>query len=274
MSKPNFQSLLSLIETHCPSMPRRQQVLLTSKEITEAHRRMMDKVIIFLKSINYQGTVEFDTALMLKEQVSVGLFHHEVVFKVRTVDIYLPDLNIVIEVDGRTHEASTRKMNLDNCREDFLVALGLLPPYRVDNGDVLLNSRASRNCTELLALIKEQETRKLTHPEIFTRAKKNVEENRKAFYKTYPALETLIPSLTTKPKTNVWVKRHFGMSIKLKNKSTSVRGRTPKFDPRMVYLKFREIKERSPTMGINTIAFILGYSGKQLRRIIKVMEDC
>ncbi len=273
MSKTNDQSLLTLIETHCPSMPRRQQVLLSSKEITDAHRRMMEKVMSFLNSIEYQGTVEFDTVLILKEQVSIGLYHHETVFKVRTVDIYLPDLNIVIEVDGRSHEVSTRKMNLDNHREDFLFSLGLLPAYRVDNGDVLLNNRASRNCSEIMALIKEQEAKKITHPEIFARAKKTVEDYRKAFYNTYPALKILFPSLTTKPKINGWVKNHFGMSIKLKSKSTTVKGRTPKFDPRLVYVKFRDMKDRNPRLGVDTIAFILGYSGKQLRRIIKVMED-
>lgn len=268
MPETSTHSILSQLELHCPDMPRRQQLLLSTKEITDAHRRMINKLIEFLKSAGYEGTVELDTLLVLKEQKTDFNFRQVVDYKLRTVDIYLPDLNIIIEVDGSSHEYSVRKMNMDNHREDFHMSLGLLPPYRIDNGDSLIHYRASRNCRELVSLIREQKARKITHPEEFESAKKRVSDNRTSYYKTYPALRMIFPSLLAQPKINKWVKRHFGLTLKLSGKRSSGRGRRQRIDHLLVGIKVEELRQKHPDIQLKQIAELLGYSVKQLRRIL------
>jgi hypothetical protein len=246
-------------------MPFQQRELLASKEITTPHRELAEKLLTFLKSVNYEGTVEFDT-LIIKE---VGPD-----FRTRTVDLYLPDLNITIEIDGCFHDKSDKKINMDNARDSFYSELGLLPPYRMDNGDVLIKQRGSRNCNDLLALIRGQQDIKNKQPELFTRAMKEIDDGRKAFYKRYPELRTIFPSLNTPNKNNKWVKRHLGLSIKLKGKkATKRRGRPVKIDPKVVAVKVKQIRDKDPKRTFESIAKEMGYDRKSLQRILSPVTN-
>jgi very-short-patch-repair endonuclease len=198
------ESILKELNTYCSSMPTEQKEFLAGKEITTPHRELVDKLLIFLKSINYEGVIELDTLIVKRDGPNL---------RTRSIDLYLPELNITIEVDGCLHDKSNRKINMDNSRDAFYAELGLLPPYRMDNEDVLIKERSSRNCRELLALIKEQQEKKRQNPEMFARAMKTIDDGRKAFYKRYSALYSIFPSLSTPYKNNQWVKRHLGLAI-------------------------------------------------------------
>jgi hypothetical protein len=253
-------SLLTKLVRSFASMPYEQQQFLAGKEITNPHRQLADKLLSFLRSVNYEGIVELDTLIVKKEGSE---------FRIRSVDLYLPELNITIEVDGALHDQSIRKINMDNSRDNFYVELGLLPPYRMDNVDVLIKQRSSRNCNELLTLIKEQQEKKKQNPELFTRSMKRVDDDRKSFYKRYPDLISIFPSLHTPYKNNQWVKRHLGLSIKLKGKQlTNKRGRPSKIDPKTVAVKAQQIRDKDPKRTLESIAEELGYDRKSLRRIL------
>lgn len=268
LEKPEIKSLYELISRDCPSMPILQRKHLASKEVTEAHRAMVNKLLPFLKGIEYSGTIEVDTLIVLHEKI--GKYCLQDRFRIRSADIYLPDLNILIEIDGRTHDYSISKISSDEVREDFYVSLGLFPPFRIDNSDVFIQSRVVRNCKEIMRFIEQQHERILTHPEEFIRSKKLVEINRRAFYRQYPSLKSLFPSIASGIVKERWVKKNMGLVYKMSaGGRSSVRGRPMKIGFDLLKEKIEELLRKSPQLTKPQIAAHLGYSLRQYNRIIK-----
>ena len=286
-----FEDQSSKLSRQCPNLNHRQIELISKRESTQAQSKFTQQVLGFLKAIKYTGTIEVDTLVVIKEN-KINEYGEKVsTYRIRFVDIMLPEIGLVIEVDGSSHDKYLSKMNCDNSRDEFYVQLGFCPPYRIDNGDALIPGRSSRDCDELMTLIlslKRQILSGVRSPFTTTR---NLARGRCAFYAANQGLKDIFPHLRAdRPQGGVWKKHHLGVrarmqkgrlvtgrkrrsikkeKIKMESKSINAkkRGRPSKMRKDELVKQVEQIKKANPTRTIESIAIELGYSARQIRRI-------
>jgi hypothetical protein len=279
------------ISKGCPGLHRYQVEMIAKRESTQAQTKYTRQVLEHLKSIKYTGVVEVETLVVLQKRVTDRYGNERVEFRIRFADILFPDLGLIVEIDGRSHDKSDRKIRCDNARDGFYARLGFIPPHRVDNEDALIPCRSARNIKELMRLVFDLKNQIESGKRSKYATARALAKGRSEFYKAYPDLLELYSHLKSDaPRVGAWKQHHLGRqaqfhegqliaskrrrplnkkkkTIGVKGMNPKKRGRPSKVQKEQLVLRVEEMQKQNPERTLDSIALELGYSTRQLRRI-------
>lgn len=107
---------------------------------TQAEERFRNKIVYRLRLDGYQGEIWFNVVLVCDGRLLCP-------------DIYLPDVGLAIEVDGRRHDSNEWQLAKDSDRDELYHSMGIWL-YRITNLDAVTEGKANGRVTEIMALIR------------------------------------------------------------------------------------------------------------------------
>lgn len=111
-----------------------------TNETTHAEENFRNKIVYRLRLDGYQGEIWFNVILWHRGQIL-------------RPDVFLPDVGLAIEVDGRRHDSNEWQLVKDRDRDDLYASMGIWM-YRLSNHDAINEGKVNGRITEIMTLIR------------------------------------------------------------------------------------------------------------------------